>query len=546
MVKGPPSASASGVRPAELRESRPERTRTLQFRLSLLVVAITSPALFFFALLSLYTGERASVREVEDRGNRAGEWLDDIFGQSDLTNREALRTEIDRLTRARTIYRDIVVFRKDPDTGDLVDTGKRAGVVRVFPSVSDERAWKEDRTIIRAGDGFIDVWVPLHRGVQNEVAGVAHAEVQLPDPAKVAERQQQLRVETPVYLGLVALAALGLTGIALVFALDRAIGRPVERLVAVMERARQGDLEAQIEVVQMDEFGWLGENFNRMLRKLKENDASLRQLMAQAARFTDELKEKVQQATRELATKNEELARANQRLFEAQRALGQSERLASLGQFASQMAHEIGTPLNSIYGHIQLLAQDDISEGARKRIAIVESQVERLTKIIENVLRTLRLPDAQLRQIDVNPTLTGLAAFTQPVAETRNIRLELKLQEGIPQVYVDSRQLEQVLLNLFTNALDAMPEGGTLTLESGHEHGPLPERAAATAGASDDEGAHVLIRVRDTGVGIPPENILRIFEPFFTTRGREAASRSACPRCGRPARRRPSRFLRST
>jgi phosphoglycerate-specific signal transduction histidine kinase len=149
-----------------------------------------------------------------------------------------------------------------------------------------------------------------------------------------------------------------------------------------------GDLNVEVPVTHLDEFGWLGENFNRMLRKLREKDESL-------ARWNAELEQKVAAATEELAKKNEELARANHRLFEAQRALGNSERLASLGQLASQLAHEIGTPLNSIYGHIQLLAADEIPDEAKKRVAIVEAQVERLTKIIENVLRTLRLPEAR-------------------------------------------------------------------------------------------------------------------------------------------------------
>src|SRR5581483_6840568 len=202
------------------------------------------------------------------------------------------------------------------------------------------KAAHDDKVYLHRFDNAWYLSVPLHK--DGKVSGVARAELQLP------ENGADLLAEAKIYLAIAALGALGLTGIALVWALDRAIGRQVEQLVGVMERARQGDLNVEVPVTNLDEFGWLGENFNRMLRKLKEKDESL-------ARWNAELEQKVAAATEELAKKNDELARANHRLFEAQRALGNSERLASLGQLASQLAHEIGTPLNSIYGHIQLL-----------------------------------------------------------------------------------------------------------------------------------------------------------------------------------------------
>jgi signal transduction histidine kinase len=511
----------SGTRPAERRENprAPAKTRSLQVRLALLVVMITSPALLLLGFLSLYAADRDVEHVLQDRGERAAEWLDDTFGHLDLRNAALVQGEIDRLTRVRSGIRDIRVFARDPDSGALTGVAARAHLAAFAPSIDDDRAARNDISVKRKDPDGWDIAAPLHSG--DKVVGIAHAEVLLP------EREASLVVDARVYLALAALGALGLTGLALVFALDRAIGQPVEQLVGVMERARQGDLTAQVAVTHLDEFGWLGENFNRMLRKLKENDERL-------SRFAKELETKVALATVELASKNDELARANHRLFEAQRALGNSERLASLGQLASQIAHEIGTPLNSIYGHIQLLAADEIPDAAKKRVAIVESQVERLTKIIENVLRTLRLPDAQLRELDVNPTLAGIAAFMQPVAESRKIRLSLKLQDGLPQVYADSRQLEQVLLNLITNAFDAMPDGGTLTIESDRAEKDVTTTSSMSSSGERvyrEEPEHVLIRVRDSGIGIPPENLHRIFEPFFTTKAPGTGTGLGLPIC---------------
>ena len=503
--------NASGTRPAERREPRvgaSAKTRSLQVRLALLVVFITSPILLLVGFLSLYSATQALDREREDRGLRAAEWLDDALGPL-IDDTPRLQSEVDRFTRVRSGVSDIYVLRIDDENGGLTSVAATARVAAVAPHATDWSAVKEDRTVLRKQEGSWNMAAPLH-DKQGHVRGVVHADV------IVREGSEALLIDARVYIGLAALGGLGLTALALVFGLDKAIGGPVERLVAVMERARSGDLNVEVEVTNLDEFGWLGENFNRMLRQLKENDTSLRRLMEQVAQFNEELKKQVALATEELAKKNDELARANHRLFEAQRALGNSERLASLGQLASQIAHEIGTPLNSIYGHIQLLATE-IPESAKGRVAIVEGQVERLTKIIEDVLRTLRLPDAVLKEIDVNPVLAGIAAFTQPVAENRKIRLEVRPREGLPPVYADSRQLEQVLLNLFTNALDAMLDGGTLTLESDVVN--VPEKPREAGGSSLGlEAEHVLIRVRDTGTGIAPENLHRIFEPFFTTK----------------------------
>ncbi len=511
---------ASGARPAEPREKRaPAKSRSLQVRLALLVVATTSPALLLLGFLAFYAADRAVAKVIEDRGFRMAEWLQDTFEPLDLRgDMGPLQLEIERLTKTRSGVRDVIVFAWDEESSSLSSVAGRAKAVMFAPSIDDLNAARVDRTFTRPDETGMYLSAPLHRA--GRVVGVVHAEVML------GERGDELVADARLYLAIAALGALGLTGVALVWALDRAIGQPVEQLVGVMERARQGDLDAEVPVTHLDEFGWLGENFNRMLRKLREKDQSL-------ARFNEDLQRKVADATEELARKNDELARANHRLFEAQRALGNSERLASLGQLASQIAHEIGTPLNSIYGHIQLLAADEIPDEAKKRVAIVESQVERLTKIIENVLRTLRLPEAQLKEVEVNPLLAGVAAFMQPVAETRHIRLELKLASSLPLVYVDSRQIEQVLLNLITNAFDAMPEGGTLTLESGSDV-PLESASGISTSGSGERPAPaevVLVRVRDTGLGIPPENLHRIFEPFFTTKPPGSGTGLGLPIC---------------
>src|SRR5205807_411687 len=118
----------------------------------------------------------------------------------------------------------------------------------------------------------------------------------------------------------------------------------------------------------------------------------------------------------------------------------------------------------------------------------------------------------------------------QPVAENKRIKLAQRLEPKVPRVYVDSRQLEQVLLNLITNAIDAMPEGGTLTLESGVVEED-PSTTGSAIGAPRETHDFVVIRVRDTGIGIAPENLKRIFEPFFTTKAPGSGTGLGLPIC---------------
>jgi signal transduction histidine kinase len=489
-----PSQSGIGRVP-ERRDERlpsrpaPARTRAVRFRLAVLAVAIVAVAFVLLAFFALYSTDRELARQLEAKGLETAQWLDARLGPMARDGpRALLQAEVDRVTDARSGVHDVRVFLLGPE-GGLSCVAARGGAVRISAAPNDRRAVRENRVVTEIykpenGSRILDIASPLHRGT--DVIGAVHLEISLGDAdALMGGARRNLILAT--------LAALGVTGLLLFHVLDRAIGRPAEDLVAAMERVRQGDLSAAVEVRRLDEFGWLGENLNRMLRRLREKEDEL-------ARFNTELKSQVAAAT-------VELEQANHRLFDAQRALANSERLASLGQLASNIAHEIGTPLNSIYGHIQLLAAENgISEAARSRVAVVESQVERLTAIIENVLMTLRLPEAQLREVDTNPVVEGICAFTRPVIDRAGIKLERVLAPSLPKVYVDPAQLEQVVMNLFTNALDAMPGGGTLTLE--------------TAAGKGEHGETVEIRVRDTGVGIPRELHHKIFEPFFSTKAK--------------------------
>jgi len=161
-----------------------------------------------------------------------------------------------------------------------------------------------------------------------------------------------------------------------------------------------------------------------------------------------------------VAGKNGQLQAANERLILLQRQLTTLEKLATLGQISTLIAHELGTPLNAISGHLQLLLQDPVSDSrVHERLKVIDGQVDRLTGIVRDVLKVMRVPPPRYERIDVRRVIQDVAELFGPLAEKRKIFLNLKLEDDVPEIGADPGQLQQVFLNLITNAVDAMKGG---------------------------------------------------------------------------------------
>jgi two-component system NtrC family sensor kinase len=173
------------------------------------------------------------------------------------------------------------------------------------------------------------------------------------------------------------------------------------------------------------------------------------------------------------------------------------------------MAHQIGTPLNSISGYIQLILQDgNLQTKDRDRLQIIESQLDRLADSVKNFLSFTRQPKPQLRSLDVNEVLEELIHLSEPWFLARNVRLSSHLSPDLPSILGDSTHLQTLFLNLITNALDAMPQGGALTIKTRQTPPTL----------SSEDGRWLEISITDNGIGITEESKKRIFDPFFTTK----------------------------
>ena len=177
----------------------------------------------------------------------------------------------------------------------------------------------------------------------------------------------------------------------------------------------------------------------------------------------------------------------------------QSERLATIGRFASQIAHEIRNPLNSISLNIELLEDEfeDSDEEARGLIRSVLKELDRLNGIVSEYLQFARFPKPNLKRGQVEGAVQNVVqSFKAP----ERIRFSVRLAESTPSVWLDEQLIRQVLDNLIRNAVEAIPADGTIELQT------------------DVIDRFVVVRVHDSGVGIPPKVQAKLFEPFFTTK----------------------------
>lgn len=285
-------------------------------------------------------------------------------------------------------------------------------------------------------------------------------------------RRSALVIGASVVSGLLMMAALGSIW----------VGRPMRQLRAQAERIGTGDFSAGVNLSGSDEFAELSGTIERM-----------REQLVQA-------REAEQEAT---AAK-----------IEALEKLRHSERLATLGQLSAGMAHELGTPLNVIAGRAKLMGREGISPADIARSAtIIHEQAERMTGIMRQLLSFARRGEARKQPVEVHLIMRGVLPLLEPTLHKQQVQLRLEeAQEGLV-VCADAAQLQQVLLNLLLNAIQAMPDGGSMTL-AGY---PAP-RAKPPEDLAGSDQTWVCLQVTDQGTGMAPEVLRHIFDPFFTTK----------------------------
>lgn len=200
-----------------------------------------------------------------------------------------------------------------------------------------------------------------------------------------------------------------------------------------------------------------------------------------------------------------ELSESHQRLKESQEQLIQAEKLTSLGQLAASIAHEINNPLSGVLAYTQLLAKKVRGDNIPKEVALgylskMEAELTRSTKLIRSLLDFARQSPPAFRQLNLNDVVNRAFDLAAHSAELQHVQIVRELDPSLPNLMADFDQLHQVCTNLILNAIQAMPQGGKLTLRTSVNNGQLK------------------IEVQDTGCGISPENMRKLFTPFFTTK----------------------------
>jgi two-component system NtrC family sensor kinase len=259
----------------------------------------------------------------------------------------------------------------------------------------------------------------------------------------------------------------------------------VAKLELGMKRLATGDLDTPIDIQSRDEMGLLAETFNAMAQDIK--------------RYRENMENWTQSLQEEVDKKTAEIVRAQEQMINA-------EKLASLGRMAAGVAHELNSPLTGILTFTHLLK--DRTPPDRKQdledMDLIIEQSERCTKIIKGMLGFARKGASESMDIDVNELLDDTVEMVRNQVKFHNVQIWMEFVENIPPLTLDPNQLQQVFLNLLTNAADAMNDRGSISI--------------ATRVVGEDPERSVEIEFTDTGPGIYPNNLAKIFEPFFTTK----------------------------
>jgi signal transduction histidine kinase len=295
---------------------------------------------------------------------------------------------------------------------------------------------------------------------------------------------------TQIYILSATILVLAL-GITILF--RTTVYRSVHHLVNTMHLFQTGKTSVRAHEKLPGEFGELACHLNQMLKEISQ--------------FHENMKQQIQAATEALAKRNQELEGLNLLLIETQKRLTQSERLALIGQLTATFAHEIGSPLSAVSTHLQILLEDSkLHPAMLQRLKLADTEINRVCSIVENLLADIRRPDYRIA-VDLCKTVENAAHLLGPTFQSRQIHFQLNCSATHAPVQGNPDQLQQLLLNLFNNAMDAISGAGSILIEI-QSHIPEPP----------DSQRFWQIRIQDTGVGISHDKLEHIFEPFFTTK----------------------------
>ncbi|MGQ0696558.1 MAG: sensor histidine kinase [Nitrospiraceae bacterium] len=430
-----------------------------------------------------------------------------VTSLNDLLNRKARTRELDELYASLPDLLYIVMYEFPTEPGANPSRITNAG----FTSLADQpepphlvqRLREEGGPLIDYADrsNTHRVFLAAPIMLKNVVVGATYAEfstLQMDEALDAVQHVSRVRRL--------------LTWVAIVVVINLflylKVHRPVKQVLSAIEAVSRGTMTASVPVEDQDELGELADRFNEMVKKIRETTDDNAKLTESLRTMNDTLQMKVNEATAEVLEKNRALVRTNELLSAAQRDAARAQRLSAIGQMAATVAHKIGTPLTALSGHIQLMAEDsNLNAESRRRLQTVEAQIERTSKIIQDMLSYARRPEPVRSVLDLNACVAECLALFQPEFERRQVVLVTEWNHQARKVEGDAQQLQEVFNSMIENALDAMPAGGSLVV-----------RVSPHVPKQPDHRTLLAVEFIDTGCGIDAEQLAQIFQPFFTTK----------------------------
>jgi two-component system NtrC family sensor kinase len=479
--------------------------RSLHAKLFLLTAAVTS----FLTLAVAFSITKNSRRELEDYSRRllieASETVQTEVVERDphFENPRKLEELLESIAgKGRSVFQIDVFKRVDGNAVELVKSSGDEGVVGAGKDLPSFLDIKEPQTQLveladeegkPAGRGW-KVYLAIPNPKQGRPSiGIVRGYIDLErwDAVWTANRNRTLNMLPGVLAGEFILLWLILRWL---------ISDPLDVLVEAMSRLERGEAGVRAEVQRRDELGVIAARFNAMAQRLQRASKEREQLIQEIQSLNSGLQDRIDEALREIQEKNEELA--------------QQERLAIAGQLTAAFAHEVGTPLNLVTGHLQLLqGQEGLPEKAQERIGIIQAQIQRVGDIVRRLLDMTRRPQLAQTELSVPAFLQEMQQLWSPTLAKHQVRLEVAVPPACV-IQADRKQMEQLFLNLMNNALDAMPDGGAIRIR-----------------AEAEGDSRWRFRFEDTGSGIPAEVLPHIFRPMLTTKPEGKGTGLGLPIC---------------
>lgn len=296
--------------------------------------------------------------------------------------------------------------------------------------------------------------------------------------AEIMNSAQQLLIFSSIGLLLFILLILGLS-------YGWIIGRPLKLIIQTIDEFQKGQYINRIPIVHRDEWGQISKHFNMMADEIQD-------VITRNLDLNRHLEDRVREETL--------------KVVQLQKQVTDLKQLTALGHLTANLAHDMGTPLHSIGGLANLLLErEGWPPDVAHKLKLIVQQTQRLDNVIQNVRKATRLPEPHFEVLTIQQLLSETVPLVESFMQKNRIEIRVNIDDGIKPLYVDRYRIQTALMNIIQNALEAMPQGGKITISA----------------QSISQDGLVAVNINDTGTGMPPDMIEKACEPFFSTRQNE-------------------------